>query len=262
MALDPLARFRMDGRTVVITGASSGFGDRFARVLHAVGANVVLAARRIDRLDSLAAELEAERPGSAHWVAADVADPAACEALVDAALERFGRIDVLINNAGTSDPMTPAEDQSIEEWRRVMAVNLDAPFLLSSLCAKKAMLPAASGVIVNVSSIMGLVGIGQTPQAAYQTSKAGLVNLTRELAAQWARQGIRVNALAPGFFPTDITADLFNNEFGLKFLRRRTPLGRGGAEAELDGALLLLATDAGSYMTGSTLVIDGGWTAI
>jgi NAD(P)-dependent dehydrogenase (short-subunit alcohol dehydrogenase family) len=256
MAVDPLAAFRMDGQVALVTGASSGFGARFARVLHAVGAEVVLSARRVDRLEALAEELG----GGCHIVPGDVSTAAGCEALAEEALASAGRVDVLVNNAGISFPQ-PAEQEPIEQWRQVMAVNIDAAFHLSQLLGRP-MLERGHGVIVNVASIMGLVGVGQTPQASYNASKAALVNLTRELAAEWARRGVRVNCLCPGYFPTEITAELFESEWGLKFLRRRTPLGRGGEEGELDGALLLLASPAGSYLHGTALVVDGGWTAV
>lgn len=251
---DPFARFRLDGRIVLITGTSSGIGVRFARVLHAAGATVVMAARRLDRLEALAAEL----PGSVA-MKADVSLPEECVRLVDEVLARFGRIDVLVNNAGTVAYAAP-EDETYDDWRRVMALNLDGAFLLAQRCAKAWMIPNG-GVIVNVASMLGHVSSGQMTQASYAASKGALVNLTRELACLWARKGVRVNALCPGFFDSELTNDLIEDASGAKWLRSKTPMGRVGAEGELDGALLYLCSDASSYVTGQSLIVDGGWTA-
>jgi NAD(P)-dependent dehydrogenase (short-subunit alcohol dehydrogenase family) len=193
--------------------------------------------------------------------------------VVEQALDRYGRLDVLVNNAGMVD-VHPAEEEPLEEFRRVIDVNLVAPFALSQHAAR-AMLngdgdgdgdgdgSGARGAIVNVASVLGLVGVGQIPQAGYAASKGGLVNLTRELSAQWSRKGIRVNALAPGWFESEMTADMFSEEGrGAQWVARRAPLGRHGREGELDGALLFLASDASSYVTGHILAVDGGWTAI
>src|SRR3954471_19767016 len=255
LQLDPLAPFRLDGRVAVVTGASSGLGARFARVLDGAGASVVLAARRADRLEALSTGLR-----DAMAVACDLAEPGAAEGVVAAAAERFGRIDVLVNNAGTTD-VVPALEESEERFRRVLDVNLVAPFLLAREAAAR-MAESGGGSIVNVASVLGMVGIGRIPQAGYAASKGGLVNMTRELAAQWSRSGVRVNALAPGCFVSEMTADLFEGETGRAFTRRGAPMGRPGREHELDGALLFLAGDASSYVTGQVITVDGGWTAV
>jgi len=247
---DPTALFRLDGRVALVTGASSGIGERFARVLHAAGASVVAAARRKERLDALAEACPGLVP-----VRADVSTAAGREALVEAA----GPVDVLINNAGVGYPH-PAEDETLEHWSNVLDVNLTAVFHLSQLCGR-AMLERGSGVIVNIASVLGLVASGQIPQASYAATKGAVVNLTRELAVQWARRGIRVNAIAPGWFPSEMTQEMFDDESGRTFMRRNTPMGRGGELAELDGALLYLCSDASTYTTGTTIVVDGGWTA-
>jgi NAD(P)-dependent dehydrogenase (short-subunit alcohol dehydrogenase family) len=219
----------------------------------------VLAARRKDRLESLAKEIEA-RGVSALVVECDVRHEADVDALVAATLERFGRVDVLVNSAGT-DVVTPAELETVEEFERVIGVNLVGTWL----CAQRfgrVMLEAQSGCIVNIASVLGLVASGQVPQVGYVASKGGVVQLTRELATQWARRGVRVNAIAPGWFATEMTEEMFSTEAGLRFIRRRTPMGRAGEGHELVGALLFLASDASSYVTGQIIPVDGGWTTV
>ena len=255
MDLDPLAPFRLDGRVAVVTGASSGIGARFARVLDAAGANVVAAARRVDRLEKLVADL-----GHAVAVECDVSVDEDVERLVATAIERFGTVDVLVNNAGVGEPM-PAETEPPDVFRQAVAVNLTGAFVASQVAGRH-MLERGSGAIVNVVSMLGVVGSGQVPFPSYAASKGGLVNLTRELGAQWGRRGVRVNAIAPGWFETEMTAEMFADERSMTWVRRKTPMGRPGAEHELDGALLFLASDASSYVTGHILLVDGGWTAV
>ena len=240
----------------VVTGASSGIGAHAARVLSAAGAAVVLAARRTDRIEALAAELP-----DAVAVSCDVADDDACAELVATTMDRFGRLDVLVNNAGISDAPARAESEDPADFRAVVRVNLDAVFVLSRLAAEP-MLAAGSGSIVNVASVHGLVASAPNAQAAYVATKGAVVMLTKELACQWARSGVRVNALAPGYFETELTGEMFTGDAsGRTWIERNTPLRRAGELEELSGPLLLLCGDAGSYMTGHTLVVDGGWTA-
>lgn len=245
---------RVDGRVAIVTGASSGLGERFARVLDGAGARLVLVARRADRLEKLAADLS-----DALVVARDLTEDGAADVVVDAAIERFGRLDVLVNNAGASAPV-PSDELELSEFRRVLEINLTAPFALAQRAADAMRKSAGSGSIVNVTSQYGSVGV-HAPMGAYSASKGGLENLTRQLGVEWARSGVRVNAIAPGYFPTEMTDDLFCDEAGTAWLRRTTPMGRTGEIGELDGALLYLASDASSFVTGTVLHVDGGWTA-
>ncbi|MFZ4718186.1 MAG: SDR family NAD(P)-dependent oxidoreductase [Ilumatobacteraceae bacterium] len=251
---NPLDLFRLDGRTVIVTGASSGLGDRFARVVHAVGADVVLAARRADRLEALAAEL----PG-AHVVATDVSLPEDRERLVQSTLDRFGRVDVLVNNAGIGHKVA-VEDESLDVFRSAMEVNVTAVWHLSKLVAP-AMIAVGGGSIVNVASMLGHVASSPVKQAHYCASKGAVVNLTRELAGQWARKGIRVNALCPGWFQSEMTAGMETDDGSQRFIATMSPMPRMGDAHELDAALLLLAGPGSTFMTGQSVIVDGGWTA-
>lgn len=253
--IDPLGAFRLDGRVALVTGASSGFGERFAHVLAAAGARVLVTARRADRLERLVGEIDGARalPG-------DLTVEADAERIAAEALERHGRVDILVNNAGASDGPARAASESLDEFRRVVDVNLNAVFHLSRLLAP-GMIERGRGAIVNVASVHGFVGSAPNTQAAYVASKGAVVALTKELALQWAKNGVRVNAIAPGYFDTEITAAMFANEKSVAWIERNTPLGRAGEPGELDGALLFLASDASRYVTGTTLLVDGGWTA-
>lgn len=251
--------FGLSGRVAVVTGASSGLGVGFARALAQAGANLVVAARRGDRLESLAAELE-EAGVEVLPVPCDVTDSSQVEALKDACLERFGRVDILVNNAGTTEVIA-AENETEEAFLRVLNVNLNGAFY----CAQRfgrVMLEAGQGSIINVASIFGMVGSGSIPQAGYVASKGAVVNMTRELAAQWGRRGVRVNAIAPGFFLSEMTEEMFTDERSMSWLRKKTPAGRPGEVEELYGAVIYLASDASTYVTGQTIAVDGGWTAI
>lgn len=251
MALPDL--FRLDGKVAVVTGASSGLGVAIARGLAEAGADVVLGARRADRLR----DTEAMVRGTGRRVlsvATDVASPDDCRALAQAAADHFGRVDVLVNNAGIGTA-APATREAPDEFRRVVDINLHGSYWMAQACA--AHMPRGSA-IVNISSILALTTAG-LPQAAYAASKAGLLGLTRDLAQQWgSRKGIRVNAVAPGFFPSEMT-----EQYQPGYLERqmeRTLLGRLGDPEELAAAVLFLATPASGYVTGETLVVDGGFT--
>jgi len=247
-----LDSFRLDGKVAVVTGASSGLGVTFAKALAEAGADLALGARREDRLADTVATAEA-LGRKAIAVRTDVTSPVDCQALVNAAMERFGRVDVLVNNAGVGTAV-PATRETPEQFRSVIELNLNACYWMAQ-AAGRVMRPGSS--IVNISSVVGLTTLG-LPQAAYASSKAGLIGLTRDLAHQWTpRKGIRVNALAPGYFESEMT-DQFEGEYIDKVVVPRTLMGRVGKPQEIGAALLFLASDASGYVTGITLPVEGG----
>ncbi|HEX4470622.1 MAG TPA: glucose 1-dehydrogenase [Nocardioides sp.] len=245
--------FRLDGRVAIVTGASSGLGVAFAQGLAEAGADVVLGARRIDRLAETASLVE-KAGRRALVVETDVTDPDACAALVEGAMTAFGKVDVLVNNAGIGTAV-PATHETPEQFRSVIEVNLNGSYWMAQACGR-VMRPGSS--IVNISSVLGLTTAG-LPQAAYASSKAGLIGLTRDLAQQWtARKGIRVNAVAPGFFSSEMT-DQYPDGY-LDQMLHRVPAGRDGDPAELAATVVFLSSDAAGYITGQTLAVDGGMT--
>ncbi|KUI20501.1 short-chain dehydrogenase [Mycobacterium lehmannii] len=249
-----LDRFRLDDKVVVITGASSGLGVSFAEAVAQAGADVVLAARRAEKLETTA-ELVRAAGRRALNVQTDVADPDQCTALVDAAMQEFGRVDVLVNNAGVGTAV-PATRETPEEFRKVVDVNLNGSYWAAQACGR-VMQPGSS--IINISSVLGLT-TAALPQAAYSASKAAIVGLTRDLAQQWGeRKGIRVNALAPGFFKSEMT-DEYKPGYLDRTLADRVVFKRLGEPHELSAAVVWLASEAGGYVTGQTIVVDGGVT--
>jgi NAD(P)-dependent dehydrogenase (short-subunit alcohol dehydrogenase family) len=245
--------FNLKGRVALVTGASSGLGLQFARVLADNGAAVALVARRVERLKSLKDEIE-NKGGQAVAIEADVTDRAAMTRAYDAAEKAFGTVTILVNNAGIAHGGR-ATDMTAEEWRKVLGTNLDAVFFWAQEAARRMLAAKKQGAIVNIASVLGLaVAKGAV---AYATAKAGVVQLTKALAVELAFKGVRVNAIAPGWFVTEMNDDYLNSEAGTA-IKREIPMGRFGATGDLDGALLLLASDAGSYITGATLVVDGG----
>lgn len=245
--------FELAGKVALVTGASSGLGARFAEVLAENGAAVVLTARRADRLAAVQSKIE-RTGGRAISVAADVRDRKAMMHAFDAAEKAFGTVTILVNNAGVVHSGRAVELKE-EEWRRVLATNLDAVFAWAQEAARRMLAAGKGGAIVNIASILGLnVDKGVI---AYATAKAGVIQLTKALALELAFKGIRVNAIAPGWILTDINRDYLAGEQGAA-MKRQIPMGRFGEERDLDGPLLLLVSDAGRYMTGATIVVDGG----
>ena len=245
--------FSLDGKVAIVTGASSGLGVAFAQAFAEAGADVVLGARRVDRLADTAALVEAAGR-RAIAVETDVASPDACQHLVDSAIETFGRVDVLINNAGIGTA-APATREKPEAFRQVIDVNLNGCYWMAQACGR-VMEPGSS--IINISSVLGITTAG-LPQAAYASSKAGLIGLTRDLAQQWTgRKGIRVNAIAPGFFESEMT-DQYPDGY-LEAQQARIPAGRKGDPRELAATAVFLASPAAGYITGQTLPVDGGMT--
>ncbi len=245
--------FSLDGKVAIVTGASSGLGVAFAQGLAEAGADVALGARRVDRMAETARLVE-EAGRRSITVATDVASPEACDALVAAAMSEFGRVDVLVNNAGIGTAV-PATRETPEQFRQVIDVNLNGCYWMAQACGR-VMQPGSS--IINISSVLGLTTAG-LPQAAYASSKAGLIGLTRDLAQQWTRRkGIRVNAIAPGFFDSEMT-DQYPEGY-LESQGDRIPAGRKGDPRELAATAVFLASDAAGYITGQTLAVDGGMT--
>ena len=246
--------FDLTGRVALVTGASSGLGVQFARALADNGAAVGLVARRADRLKALKAEIEG-KGGKAVAIEADVTDRAAMARAFDAAEKAFGTVTILVNNAGIAQQPMRAVEVPAEEWRKVLGVDLDAVFANAQEAARRMLAAKKPGAIVNIASVLGL-GVAKGT-AAYAVAKAAVIQATKALALELAFKGVRVNAIAPGWFVTEINDDYLHSEAGEK-IKRDIPMGRFGKQGDLDGALLLLVSDAGSYITGTTSVVDGG----
>jgi NAD(P)-dependent dehydrogenase (short-subunit alcohol dehydrogenase family) len=248
-------RFDLTGKVALVTGASAGLGVHFARTLAAAGASVAIAARRADRLASLQAELQSAG-AKAVAVELDVQSGDSITAAFAAAEEALGPIDIVVNNAGISI-VKPALEMPVEDWDAVVNTNLRGAWLVAQTAGKRWLMGKRPGVIVNIASILGLRTIGQV--APYNASKAGLIHLTRALAMEWARHDIRVNAICPGYIETEMNGDFWKTPAGQRLIDR-IPQRRIGKPEHLDGALLLLASEAGTFMTGSVITVDGGHT--
>jgi 3-oxoacyl-[acyl-carrier protein] reductase len=251
--MNAAALFDLTGRVALVTGASSGLGVRFCEALAAQGASVVLVARRADRLAAIKARIE-KAGGRAIAVGADVLDRNAMRRAFEQAESAFGCVTILVNNAGVAHA-NRAVDLPEEEWRRVIGTNLDAVFFWAQEAARRMLAAGKRGTIINIASVLGF-GVSKGT-VAYAAAKSGVISLTKTLALELAFKGIRVNAIAPGWFVTDINRDYLTSEAGAA-LTREIPMGRFGEESDLDGALLLLASDAGRYIAGATIVVDGG----
>ena len=251
--------FDIKGQTRIVTGASSGIGITFAEALAESGVNVVICARRRDRLETVAETLSESTGSVVIPYVCDVTDEKSVESLIDKAVDEFGSLEILVNNAGTS-ALSPSVEMPLDAWKKVIDVNLTGVFICSRLAAKK-MIEAKYGKILNIASIYGEVG-DVFNAAPYYASKGGVVNLTRSLAVEWAPYNIYVNAIAPGFFPSEMTQGIFEDEETLKYIQQRTPLRRVGSPLDLKAITVFLASPGSNYVTGQIIEVDGGWTAL
>jgi gluconate 5-dehydrogenase len=251
--------FDLSGQVALVTGGSRGLGLQMAEALGEAGAKVMLTSRKAADLEEAAGDLQAKGIDT-RWVAADASDPAQIRKVVDETMQRMGRIDILINNAGATWG-APAEDHPLEAWDKVMNLNVRSLFLFAQAAGKASMLPRGSGRIVNIASIAGLAGSLDMQFIAYGTSKGAVVNFTRTLAGEWGPRGVTVNAIAPGFFPSKMTKATLAS-YGVDRLAALAPLRRLGDDDDLKGAVLLFASAAGKHITGQILAVDGGVSAV
>lgn len=251
--------FDIKGQTAIVTGASSGLGVTFAETLAEHGVNLVLAARRYEKLLKVTEDLNRKYDVKVVPVKTDVSQEEQVVNMVKTAVEQFGSVEILVNNAGVAS-LSPSVEMSIEEWKKVIDINLTGVFLCARTVARE-MIKKNYGKIVNIASIYGAVG-DIFPTAPYYASKGAVINLTRALAIEWAPYKINVNAIAPGFFPSEMTESVFRDEKAMAYILSRTPLGRTGEPLDLKAALTYLASPASNYVTGQTIFVDGGWTAL
>jgi NAD(P)-dependent dehydrogenase (short-subunit alcohol dehydrogenase family) len=251
--------FDLTGRVAIVTGAGSGLGAVFAEALAEAGATVVCAGRRVEAVETTARRI-CQGGHEATAIKADVADEASVAHLVETTVERFGRLDILVNNAGVATIGEP-EDVSLSDWQHVIDVNLTGVFLCSRAAARKMIGAGNGGSIINIASILGAGASEPSAATAYAATKGAVVNLTRDLAVHWAPHNIRVNAIGPAYFPSEMTAGLIDMPEVVAEIERRTPLSRLGRPDELKGPVVFLASEASSYVTGDILYVDGGWTA-
>lgn len=253
--------FDLTGQVALVTGCSTGLGVQMAKALANQGAKIVALARRKEMVDAVAAEITKEFGVDAIGISCDITDTDRVNAAVDEILAKFGRIDILINNAGTG-AIAPAEDITDAQFNGELNVDLGGTFKVSRAVAKKAMLPAKYGRIINIASMYGLVGNKVAGCAPYHAAKGGVVNLTRALASEWSSKGINVNAICPGYFYTPLTTETLNSDFFIQYAKQMIPLARYGNEGELDTAALFLASKNSAYVNGAIIPVDGGYTAM
>ena len=253
--------FDLKGQTALVTGCSTGLGVQMAHALANQGANIVCLARRQEKVDENAKEISEKYGVEAIGVSCDITDTAAVEKAVDTVMEKFGRIDILINNAGTG-AVAPAEEITDEQFGNELDIDLFGTFKMAREVAKKAMIPAGYGRIINIASMYGMVGNKIAPCSPYHAAKGGVVNLTRGLAGEWGQKGINVNAICPGYFYTPLTKETLDSEFFQEYAKTMIPLSRYGNEGELDSAAIFLASPASSYVNGVILPVDGGYTCM
>ena len=253
--------FDLTGRVAIVTGASGGLGVQMAKALASQGCNIVVFARRQQQIDEVAAQIAEEFGVETMAVRCDITDTEVVDNAVAQVMERFGRIDVLINNAGTG-AVAPAEDITDDQFNGEMQIDLFGTFKVARAVAKQAMIPAKYGRIINIASMYGLVGNKVAGSAPYHAAKGGVVNLTRALAAEWGKYGITVNSICPGYFYTPLTKETLDSDFFQANARTMIPEERYGNEGELDTAAIFLASPASSYVTGVQLPVDGGYTCM
>ncbi len=253
--------FDLTDQVAVVTGASGGLGVQMAKALANQGANIVVMARRQEQIDAVAAEIAEEFGVQTLAIRCDITDTENVEAAVDEVMEKCGRIDILINNAGTG-AVGPAEDITDDQFAHEMDIDLFGSFKVARAVAKKAMIPAGYGRIINIASMYGLVGNKVAGSAPYHAAKGGVVNLTRALAAEWGKYGITVNSICPGYFYTPLTQETLDSDFFQQNAKTMIPEERYGNEGELDTAAIFLASPASSYVTGVQLPVDGGYTCM
>lgn len=253
--------FDLTNNVAIVTGASGGLGVQMAKALANQGANIAVLARRQEKIDAVAAEIAKEFGVETLAVKCDITDTENVEAAVDAVIEKFGRIDIVINNAGTG-AVAPAEDITDEQFEDEMNIDLFGTFKVARAAAKKAMIPAGYGRIINIASMYGLVGNKIAGSAPYHAAKGGVVNLTRALAAEWGKHNITVNAICPGYFYTPLTKETLDSDFFQANARTMIPMERYGNEGELDSAAIFLSSPASSYVTGIMVPVDGGYTCM
>ena len=251
--------FDLTGKVAIVTGAGSGLGVTFAKGLAEAGAKVVCSGRRMENIEKTAAAIR-EAGHDAIAIQADVADEASVQAMVKETVDHYGKVDILVNNAGVANVGQP-EDVPLSEWKHVVDVNLTGVFLCSQVVAREMIAAKNGGSIINIASILGAGASEPSAATAYAATKGGVVNLTRDLAVHWAPYNIRVNAIGPAYFPSEMTAGLQEMPDVIAEIERRTPLARMGRPDELKGPAVFLASDAASYVTGDILYVDGGWTA-